>query len=236
MKISPHGKVPVLMVDEQPLFESNAIAEYLDEATEPRLHPGEAIKRARNRAWTDFVATFAPGLSGIYYTKTEEAMNEGLEAAPATVVKLETAIADERGNDGPYFNGAAFSMVDAAIRALPATLRPCRTQASKRPAERLPLGPGVVGGAARQRRRQRIGGARIRGRVHRQPEAPRAFRRDLVRDVMRGVADRRQHALAQEPKRFKVDPMHHTPGLIPTGINQNPWAHFRRPIDMIFQG
>ena len=25
-------------------------------------------------------------------------------------------------------------------------------------------------------------------------------------------------------------------GLIPTGINQNPWAHFRRPIDMIFQG
>ena len=22
----------------------------------------------------------------------------------------------------------------------------------------------------------------------------------------------------------------------PTGINQNPWAHFRRPIDMIFQG
>ena len=25
-------------------------------------------------------------------------------------------------------------------------------------------------------------------------------------------------------------------GVIPTGINQNPWAHFRRPIDMIFQG
>ena len=24
--------------------------------------------------------------------------------------------------------------------------------------------------------------------------------------------------------------------LILTGINQNPWAHFRRPIDMIFQG
>ena len=28
------------------------------------------------------------------------------------------------------------------------------------------------------------------------------------------------------------DPMQ----LILTGINQNPWAHFRRPIDMIFQG
>ncbi|MCG8544426.1 MAG: glutathione S-transferase N-terminal domain-containing protein, partial [Alphaproteobacteria bacterium] len=31
LKISPHGKVPVLSVNEQPLFESNAIAEYLDE-------------------------------------------------------------------------------------------------------------------------------------------------------------------------------------------------------------
>ena len=114
LEISPHGKVPVLVVDERPLFESNAIAEFLDEVSEPRLHPGEAIKRARNRAWTDFIPTFAPGLSGVYYTKTEEAMNEGLKAAPATIVKLEKALADERGNDGPYFNGAAFSMVDAA--------------------------------------------------------------------------------------------------------------------------
>ena len=32
-----------------------------------------------------------------------------------------------------------------------------------------------------------------------------------------------------EAARFRV-------GLILTGINQNPWAHFRRPIDMIFQG
>ena len=37
LKISPHGKVPVLLVDEQPLFESNAIAEFLDEEVAPRL-------------------------------------------------------------------------------------------------------------------------------------------------------------------------------------------------------
>ena len=39
LKVSPHGKVPVLVVDEQPLFESNAIAEFLDEMVPPRLHP-----------------------------------------------------------------------------------------------------------------------------------------------------------------------------------------------------
>ena len=114
LEISPHGKVPVLVVDERPLFESNAIAEYLDEAVEPRLHPEDPIKRARNRAWTDFVPNFAPGLSGIYYTKTEEALAEGLKAAPERVVKLEEAIAMDRGNDGPYFNGEGLSLVDAA--------------------------------------------------------------------------------------------------------------------------
>ncbi len=114
LEISPHGQVPVLVVDERPLFESNAIAEYLDEAVEPRLHPENPIKRARNRAWTDFVPTFAPALSGIYYTKTKEALAKGLEVAPARVAKLEEAIANERGNDGPYFNGDSMCLVDAA--------------------------------------------------------------------------------------------------------------------------
>ena len=114
LKISPHGKVPVLVVDDQPLFESSAVAEYLDEVEGPRLHPAEPIKRARNRAWTDFVPTFSPGLSGIYYTKTEAEMAKGLEAAPQRLGKLEEAIANERGNDGPYFNGDTLCLVDAA--------------------------------------------------------------------------------------------------------------------------
>ncbi len=114
LEISPHGKVPVLVVDDQPLFESNAIAEYLDEMVAPRLHPEDPIKRARNRAWTDFVPDFSRALMGIYYTKTREAMEEGLAAAPTRVARLEEAIAKERGNDGPYFNGAQPCLVDAA--------------------------------------------------------------------------------------------------------------------------
>lgn len=114
LEISPHGQVPVLVVDGRPLFESNAIAEYLDEAAEPRLHPIDAIKRARNRAWTDFVPTFASGLSGIHYAKTKEESARALEAAPARAIKLEVAIANERGNDGPYFNGDQLCLVDAA--------------------------------------------------------------------------------------------------------------------------
>ena len=114
LKISPHGKVPVLLVDGTPLFESNAIAEYLDEMVEPHLHPADSINRARNRAWTDFVPDFAKGLSGIYYTRSEAEMHAGLAEAPKRVVKLEEALEKERDNDGPYFNGDKLCLVDAA--------------------------------------------------------------------------------------------------------------------------
>ena len=114
LEISPHSKVPVLKVDGEILFESNAIAEYLDEAESPRAHPEDLIKRARNRAWTDFVATFAGGLSGLYYAKTAEGQEQRLDTAQRVLDKLETALANERGNDGPFFNGPELSLVDAA--------------------------------------------------------------------------------------------------------------------------
>jgi glutathione S-transferase len=114
LEISPHGKVPVLQVDGEVLFESNAIAEYLDDVVAPQLHPEDPIKRARNRAWTDFVPTFAGGLSGIYYAKSEEGSEKREKTARARLEKLEEALANERGNDGPYFNGPELSLVDAA--------------------------------------------------------------------------------------------------------------------------
>lgn len=114
LEISPHGKVPVLKVDDDILFESNAIAEYLDEMVEPRLHPADPIKRARNRAWTDFAPTFSSALGSINYAKTREDMEKAVAEAPARLQRLETALAEERGNDGPFFNGAELCLVDAA--------------------------------------------------------------------------------------------------------------------------
>jgi glutathione S-transferase len=114
LEISPHGKVPVLVVDEQPLFESNAIAEYLDETVTPQLHPLDPIKRARNRAWTDFVVDFSRALGGVSYAKDQESMQAGFELAHPRLDRLEEAIRLERGNDGPFFNGDQLCMVDAA--------------------------------------------------------------------------------------------------------------------------
>ena len=114
LKISPHGKVPALLVDEKPLFESNAIAEFLDEAVDPQLHPGDAMLRARNRAWTDYIPDFSGSLGGIYYADSEEKLLAAIENVKPGLAKLEAAIASERSNDGPYFNGPALCLVDAA--------------------------------------------------------------------------------------------------------------------------
>lgn len=113
LAISPHSKVPVLRVDDQhSLFESCAIAEYLDEAAEPRLHPADPIARAINRAWTDFVPTFSGAVTSTAYATDEETFKERRDNIAKRFDPVEKALA-KRDNDGPYFNGAAFSLVDA---------------------------------------------------------------------------------------------------------------------------
>jgi glutathione S-transferase len=114
LAISPHSKVPVLQIDgKEALFESNAIAEYLDETVSPRLHPEDALARARNRAWTDYVTTFASAVSQTAYANTEEEFVARSAKIAEPFGKLNEALG-KRGNAGPYFNGDKFSLVDAA--------------------------------------------------------------------------------------------------------------------------
>ena len=114
LAVSPHSKVPVLLVDDkEALFESNAIAEYLDETAAPRLHPEDPLARARNRAWTDYVTTFASSISTTAYSDSEEEFAARAAKITEPFSKLNDALG-KRGNAGPYFNGPKFSLVDAA--------------------------------------------------------------------------------------------------------------------------
>lgn len=113
LKISPHSKVPVLILDgETALFESNAIAEFLDETIEPRLHPADPVKRAQNRAWTDYVPIFSD-ITHLTHATDKADLDTRRESAGQRFAKLEGAL-QLRGNDGPFFNGADFSLVDAS--------------------------------------------------------------------------------------------------------------------------
>ena len=113
LAISPHKKVPVLRIDDNvSLFESSAINEYLDETIEPRLHPADAIERAINRAWTDYLPSFASAVTATAYADTEAQYNKAAEGIPVPFERLEKAL--EKQGSGPLFNGAKYSLVDAA--------------------------------------------------------------------------------------------------------------------------
>ncbi len=113
LAISPHKKVPALRLDDKiSLFESSAIAEFLDETISPRLHPEDPVLRAVNRAWTDYVPTFASAVTGTAYAATEADYTKAAAQIPVPFERLEGALAKQ--NAGPFFNGAKYSLVDAA--------------------------------------------------------------------------------------------------------------------------
>jgi glutathione S-transferase len=113
LAISPHKKVPVLRIDDSiSLFESNAIAEYLDETILPKLHPADPVERAVNRAWTDYVPTFAAAVTATAYAPSAAEYEKAAAAIPVPFERLEGALAKQGA--GPFFNGAKYSLVDAA--------------------------------------------------------------------------------------------------------------------------
>ncbi|WP_338832072.1 glutathione S-transferase family protein [Bradyrhizobium sp. 27S5] len=116
LKISPLGKVPVLVVTrddgtEVALFESNVICEYIEETQGgAKLHPQEALVRAEHRAWMEFGSAILGDLWGLE-TATDAAAFEGKrQAVAAKFARVEAAL-----GAGPFFSGPNFSLVDAVF-------------------------------------------------------------------------------------------------------------------------
>jgi glutathione S-transferase len=115
LKISPLGKVPVLLVPsaqgDVALFESNVICEYIED-TQPgaRLHPDDALARAQHRAWMEFGSAILGDLWGLETTQDVAIFAAKREALTAKFARVEAALGEER-----YFAGAGFSLVDAVF-------------------------------------------------------------------------------------------------------------------------
>ncbi|WIW00279.1 glutathione S-transferase family protein [Kinneretia aquatilis] len=110
LRLSPLGKTPVLLVEGQPIFESAAICEYLDDTALPRLHPTQALQRAQHRAWIELGSSLLNTI-GAFYTAGDEATL----AARAADIRARLAQLDAALGDGPFFAGPSFSLVDAAF-------------------------------------------------------------------------------------------------------------------------
>jgi glutathione S-transferase len=74
LKISPLGKVPVMKVNEDVLFESAVINEYLDETAseDNRLSPKDPLAKARNRAWLEYFTQLFTSWIKVLNSKTKE--------------------------------------------------------------------------------------------------------------------------------------------------------------------
>jgi glutathione S-transferase len=113
LELSPLGKVPVLKVDDEVLFESAVINEYLDEITGGELQPSEPLARAKNRAWIEFASNMLGNLYMMKMSKDEERYNKYRDSLVSQFHRIE-----ERLGDGPWFNGEEFSLADTAFAPL----------------------------------------------------------------------------------------------------------------------
>src|SRR2546423_3906711 len=115
LKISPLGKVPVLVVrnedGEVALFESNVICEYIEDTQGgAKLHPKDPLQRAQHRAWMEFGSTILSELWGLETTGDPAVFETKRKAVAAKFAQVEKTL-----GAGPFFAGQDFSVVDAVF-------------------------------------------------------------------------------------------------------------------------
>lgn len=118
LEISPRGKVPVLLVDERPVFESYVINELLEElCPEPSMMPGDPIERAESRSWIVFNNDVLMSHAATLWFSDDEAATEEAEGKLREAFgRLDDTLAER--DQGPFFAGADLNLVDAVYAPL----------------------------------------------------------------------------------------------------------------------
>jgi glutathione S-transferase len=115
LDVSPMGRVPVLLVDGRPIFESMVINELVNELQpDPPLFPDAPIDRAEARGWIVFANDVVMPAGGaamlaIAGGARGDALEKPLGTLRDALAKLEQRLA----HGGPFFLGHRFSLVDA---------------------------------------------------------------------------------------------------------------------------
>ena len=114
LKASPTGKVPVVVVDGDSIYESNVVNQYLDEVADgPRLMPEDPKQRAYARIWmasadTNFFPPLFVASVGRSRGFSEERISEAIEKLRTALQKLEERL---KGRD---YLVDEFSLADIA--------------------------------------------------------------------------------------------------------------------------
>jgi len=109
LKLSPLGKVPLLLVNgETVLFESNVILEFLEETEGNPLHPADPLRRANHRSWIEFGSAILNAIARFYSAREADEFQAETARLAALFDRVESAL-----EEGPWFCGKHFSLVDA---------------------------------------------------------------------------------------------------------------------------
>lgn len=108
--LSPLGKTPVLLVGEQPIFESAVILEYLEDTQPNPLHPRDALARAQHRALVEYASAVLSDIWAFYTAPDVDSFEAARRRLRDRLSWLE-----ERAVASPWFDGDVFSVVDAAF-------------------------------------------------------------------------------------------------------------------------
>jgi glutathione S-transferase len=106
--ISPLGKVPLLRVEGEILFESAVICEYLDEITPGSLHPIDPLQKAKHRSWIEFGSGILNSIAGFYNAPSRENFAQKCDELAGKFSWIEQSL----GSNG-YFAGEKFLLIDA---------------------------------------------------------------------------------------------------------------------------
>jgi len=107
---SPLGKTPLLKVDDDVLFESAVICEYLEDTLTPPLHPHDPLERARHRGWMEFGSAILGDIWGLETSQDAGGVERKSQDIRKKFEWLEAAL-----GAGPYFSGQPFCLVDAVF-------------------------------------------------------------------------------------------------------------------------
>lgn len=116
LTLSPQGKVPVLKMGDEVLFESEVINEDLDEATPGCLLPEAPLAKAQTRAWIEFANQLTISMYQASIAKDKTSYQQAKEKLGAQLAALEQQI-----QDTGYFSVHELPLVD--ITPVPVWMR-----------------------------------------------------------------------------------------------------------------
>lgn len=113
LKLSPLGKVPIMVVDDTVLFESNVLLEFVNDLAGTDLHPKEPLKKANHKALMEFA-----GVMGMAQFLMTMAPDEKSFQKRKTDLLQKMSYVESQLSNAPYFEGNTLHLIDFAFQPM----------------------------------------------------------------------------------------------------------------------